>query len=90
MQLNEAVQLVQAKFMAETQGQTEGPAHDTYLDAFDKFPLLMEIAVSAFADNIIQQNYDARKAAAAKAVADQQAKTNGEGGSGAADSDRAI
>lgn len=72
MQLQQAVQLVQAKFAAESQGQTEGQAHDAYHEAFDNFPLVMEIAVSAFADEIIQRNYEARKVAAAKQAAEQR------------------
>ncbi|MEM6553034.1 MAG: hypothetical protein AAF750_13030 [Planctomycetota bacterium] len=76
MQLQQAVQLVQAKFAAESQGQTDGDAHDAYHNAFDQFPLVMEIAVSAFADLIIQQNYEARKTAAAQG----DAGTNGQVG----------
>ena len=76
MQLQQAVQLVQAKFAAESQGQTEGQAHDAYHEAFDNFPLVMEIAVSAFADEIIQRNYEARKVAAAKQAAEQRGDTN--------------
>lgn len=69
MQLNEAVQLVQKKFMAESQGQTEGPELDAYQDAFDKFPVMMEVATYCWSDQIVQQNYEARK----KAMAEQAA-----------------
>ncbi|MFN3167940.1 MAG: hypothetical protein ACE37H_12850 [Phycisphaeraceae bacterium] len=61
MQLQEAVQLVQAKFMAETQGKMEGPEIDAYHDAFEKFPVLMEVATYCWADQIVQQNYEMRK-----------------------------
>ena len=69
MQLQEAVQLVQAKFMAETQGKMEGPEIDAYHDAFEKFPVLMEVATYCWADQIVQQNYEMRKAQAAQAAA---------------------
>lgn len=61
MQLNEAVQLIQKKFMAEAQGKTEGPELDEYQDAFDRFPVMMEVATYCWADQIVQQNYEARK-----------------------------
>lgn len=73
MQLNDAVLVVQQKFMAETQGKTEGAEIDAYHDAFEKFPVLMEVATYCWADQIVQQNYEMRKQMAA-----QQA--NGEGG----------
>ncbi|MEM1208397.1 MAG: hypothetical protein AAF586_09030 [Planctomycetota bacterium] len=56
MQLQQAIQLVQQKFAAETQGQTEGPAVEAYHDAFEKFPVLMEIATQVLGVQIIQQN----------------------------------
>lgn len=74
MQLQEAVQLVQAKFVAETSGKMEGPEIDAYHDAFEKFPVMMEVATHCWADQIIQQNYEMRKKMEA-----QQA----EGGAGA-------
>jgi len=64
MQLQEAVQLVQAKFMAETQGKMEGAEIDAYHDAFEKFPVLMEVATYCWSDQIVQQNYEMRKKAA--------------------------
>ncbi|MEM1353702.1 MAG: hypothetical protein AAGC44_09725 [Planctomycetota bacterium] len=67
MQLNEAVQLIQKKFMAEAQGNAEGPELDEYQEAFDKFPVMMEVATYCWADQIVQQNYEARKK-----MADQQ------------------
>lgn len=67
MQLQEAVQLVQAKFMAETQGKSEGPEIDAYHESFEKFPVLMEVATYCWADQIVQQNYEMRKK-----MADQQ------------------
>lgn len=65
MQLNEAVQLIQKKFMAESQGNSEGPELDEYQEAFDKFPVMMEVATYCWADQIVQQNYEARKKAMA-------------------------
>ena len=66
MQLNEAVQLIQKKFMAEAQGKSEGPELDEYQDAFDRFPVMMEVATYCWADQIVQQNYEARKKMAAQ------------------------
>jgi len=61
MQLQEAVQLVQAKFVAETQGKSEGPEIDAYYEAVDKFPVMIEVATYCWADQIVQQNYEMRK-----------------------------
>lgn len=69
MQLQDAIQIIQQKFMAETQGQLEDPIHEKYADAFDNYPLVMEVAQAAFADEIIQRNYEARRAMAEKAQA---------------------
>jgi len=75
MQLQEAIQLVQQKFQAETQGQTEGQAVDAYHDAFEKFPVLMEIATQVLGVQIIQQNI----------VRQVQAKQEAEGGDASAE-----
>jgi len=72
MQLQEAIQLVQQKFQAETQDQTEGQAVDAYHDAFEKYPVLMEIATQVLGVQIIQQNI----------VRQVQAKQQAEGGEG--------
>jgi hypothetical protein len=56
MQLQQAIQLVQQKFQAEAQGQTDGQAVDAYHDAFEKFPVMMEIATQVLGVQIIQQN----------------------------------
>ena len=66
MQLQEAVQLVQQKFVAETQGKTDGPEMDAYTDAFEKFPVMMEVATYCWSDQIVQQNYEQRKQQAIK------------------------
>ncbi|MEM9347474.1 MAG: hypothetical protein AAGB26_12730 [Planctomycetota bacterium] len=66
MQLQEAVQLIQAKFVAETQGKSEGPEIDAYYDAVDKYPVLIEVATYCWADQIVQQNYEMRKQQAAQ------------------------
>jgi len=58
MQLQEAIQIVQAKFMAEAQDQTEGAEADRYQDAFADFPVMMETATQIFAAQIIAQNLD--------------------------------
>lgn len=71
MQLQEAVQLVQAKFVAETQGKSEGPEIDAYHDAFEKCPVIMEVATYCWADQIVQQNYEMRKQQAAAAQGGQ-------------------
>jgi len=76
MQLQEAIAIIQKKFMAETQGQVEGEAIEAYQNAFDQYPVVMEVATAAFADEIIQRNYEARKQMMAK----QQAEGGGEGG----------
>jgi len=71
MQLQEAVQLIQAKFVAETQDKGEGPEIDAYHEAFEKYPVVMEVATYCWADQIVQQNYEMRK---------QQAAQQAEGG----------
>ena len=66
MQLQEAVQLIQAKFVAETQDKAEGPEIDAYHQAFEKYPVIMEVATYCWADQIVQQNYEMRKQQAAQ------------------------
>ena len=66
MQLQEAVQLIQAKFVAETQDKAEGPEIDAYHAAFEKYPVIMEVATYCWADQIVQQNYEMRKQQAAQ------------------------
>lgn len=75
MQLQEAVQLIQAKFVAETQDKSEGPEIDAYHAAFEKYPVVMEVATYCWSDQIVQQNYEMRK---------QQAAAGGEGPQGTA------
>ena len=69
MQLQEAVQLIQAKFVAETQDKAEGPEIDAYHAAFEKYPVVMEVATYCWADQIVQQNYEMRKQQAAQQAA---------------------
>ena len=69
MQLQEAVQLIQAKFVAETQDKAEGPEIDAYHQAFEKYPVIMEVATYCWADQIVQQNYEMRKQQAAQQAA---------------------
>ena len=78
MQLNEAVQIVQQKFMVESQGKVDGPELDAYTDAFEKFPVMMEVATQCWSDQIIQQNYEARKQQAIKAAQEQAQEAQGE------------
>lgn len=66
MQLQQAVEIVKQKFIAETQDKMEGPEFDAYTDAFEKFPVMMEVATYCWADQIVQQNYEARKQQAIK------------------------
>ncbi|MEO0586811.1 MAG: hypothetical protein AAF078_04145 [Planctomycetota bacterium] len=75
MQLQQAIQLVQQKFAAETQDKTEGPEVDAYHEAFEKYPAMMEIATQVIGVQIIQQNI----------VRQVQAKQQAEGGEGGAD-----
>ena len=58
MQLQEAIQIVQAKFMAEAQGKSEGDEADRYQDAFADFPVMMETATQIFSAQIIAQNIE--------------------------------
>lgn len=74
MQIQDAIQLIQQKFMAEVQDQLEHEVHDKYAEAFDNYPLVMEVAQAAFADEIIQKNYEARKAMADQAKAAEGSK----------------
>lgn len=59
MHIQEAINLVQSKFMAESQGQTSGEAADKYQDAFSDYPVMMEVATYIFAQGLITQNYQA-------------------------------
>jgi len=64
MQLQQAIQIVQAKFMAEVQGQLDGEAADRYSDAFADYPAMMEVATQIFAAQIIAQNIQNQQNAA--------------------------
>jgi hypothetical protein len=75
MHIQEAINLVQAKFVAESQGQTEGEAADKYQAAFSDFPVLMEVATYIFAQGLITQNYQA-----AIRKAQEEGKAPGPGG----------
>lgn len=59
MQVQEAINLVQAKFMAESKGETEGEAADRYHAAFEEYPVMMEVATIILAQGLITQNYQA-------------------------------
>ena len=71
MQIQEAINLVQAKFMAESKGETEGESADKYSEAFASFPVMMEVATYIFAQGLITQNY---QAAMQRAQREQQQK----------------
>lgn len=77
MHIQEAINLVQAKFMAESKGEAEGEAADKYSDAFAQYPVLMEVATYIFAQGLITQNYQAAIQRA------QQQNKGGQGGGGA-------
>ena len=76
MVIQEAINLVQAKFMAESKGEIEGEAADKYAEAFSNFPVMMETATYIFAQGLITQNY---QAALQRAQREQQQK-GGEAG----------
>lgn len=59
MHIQDAINLVQQKFMAESKGETTGEAADKYSDAFSDYPVLMEVATYIFAQGLITQNYQA-------------------------------
>lgn len=59
MHIQEAINLVQAKFMAESKGEMQGEAAEKYADAFEQFPVMMEVATYIFAQGLITQNYQA-------------------------------
>lgn len=75
MHIQEAINLVQAKFVAESQGQTDGEAAEKYQQAFSDFPVLMEVATYIFAQGLITQNYQA-----ALRRAQEQGGKGGQGG----------
>jgi len=56
MQVNDALNLVREKFTAEAQGLTEGEVANKYQDAFEQYPVTMEVATHIFAVQLIQHN----------------------------------
>ena len=56
MELQHAINLVREKFTAESQDQTDGDVVDRYADAFEQYPVLMEVATHIWAQQLIQQN----------------------------------
>ena len=56
MQLNDAVQLVQAKFNAEGQDRADGPELAAWQQAHAQFPVMMDVATQIWADQIIRMN----------------------------------
>ena len=79
MQLQEAINMVQAKLKAETEGTTQSDAADRYHDAYEQFPVMMEIATHIVAQGIITQNYHA---AMAKAQQEGGGQPGGQPGGG--------
>ncbi|MEM9415458.1 MAG: hypothetical protein AAGA29_08285 [Planctomycetota bacterium] len=71
MQLQQAVEIIKQKFIAETQDKLDGPEFDAYSEAFEKFPVMMEVATYCWADQIVQQNYEARRQQALKQAQEQ-------------------
>ena len=61
MQLNDAVQLVQAKFNSEGQGNPDGPELKAWQDAHAQFPVMMDVATQIWADQIIRMNEQAAR-----------------------------
>lgn len=59
MQVQEAINLVQAKFVAESKGETDGEVAERYQSAFADFPVVMEVATIIIAQGLITQNYQA-------------------------------
>ncbi|WP_428388591.1 hypothetical protein [Mucisphaera sp.] len=74
MQLQEALNLVQQKFQAESKGETSGEAADKYQAAFADYPVMMEVATHIFGSQIILQNAQQQAARAQQAA---QAATTG-------------
>jgi len=66
MNLQDAIQLVGQKFNEEQQDVINGELAEKYADSFEKYPVVMEVATQFVGDQIIQQHYEARKAAAAQ------------------------
>ena len=75
MQLQDAINLVQAKFQAESKDETDSEAVEKYHEAFDQSPVMMEIATQIFGVQIIQQNA-MRQMAAQQAQGGDQAGGN--------------
>jgi hypothetical protein len=82
MHIQEAINLVQAKFMAESKGETAGEAADKYQDAFSEFPVLMEVATYIFAQGLITQNYHAALRKAQEEQGKGAGPGSGQGGAG--------
>lgn len=82
MQLNDAVQLVQAKFNSEGQGNPNGPELKAWQDAHAQFPVMMDVATQIWADQIIRMNEQAARqhAMQQQMMAQQQAMQGGQGG----------
>lgn len=85
MQLNDAVQLVQAKFNSEGQGNPNGPELKAWQDAHAQFPVMMDVATQIWADQIIRMNEQAARqhAMQQQMMAQQQAAQEGQEGQGA-------
>lgn len=81
MQLNDAVQLVQAKFNAEGQGRADGPELKAWQDAHTQFPVMMDVATQIWADQIIRMNEQAARqyAMQQQMMAQQQAMAAAQG-----------
>lgn len=75
MQLQQAIEIVQQKFMAEAQGQIDGEVADRYADAFGDYPAMMEVATQIFSAQIIAQNIENQQRAAAQQQQQQQAQS---------------
>jgi len=56
MQINDALNLVRAKFTSESGGDAPDDAAQRYQDAFSEFPVTMEVATHILAVQLIQHN----------------------------------
>ena len=64
MQLQNAIDIVQEKFMAEAQGTNDESINKRYFDAFDNCPAMMETATQIWAAQLIAQNIQQQEMAA--------------------------
>ncbi|WP_432797691.1 hypothetical protein [Poriferisphaera sp. WC338] len=64
MQLQDAINIVRDKFMAEAQGEDNEAVSKAYFEAFENCPAMMETATQIWAAQLIAQNIQQQQAAA--------------------------